>query len=169
MFDMGFTEILLIAVVALLFIGPDKLPDTLRTIARTFGKVKRGFEDAKSTIQTELQVDELRQEALSYKAELEKAKADLSGFKNIAANEVNGIKQEVDSIKDEVNKSFEPKGLNDADDLLDLDKELEEAESEFAKLEKEREEFKNKTQDLAKEAQEHLANSGFKNLKPKDS
>ena len=67
MFDMGFTEILLIAIVALLFIGPDKLPDTLRTIARTFGKIKRSFEDAKSTIQTELQVDELKQEALSYK------------------------------------------------------------------------------------------------------
>jgi len=162
MFDMGFTEILLIAVVALLFIGPDKLPDTLRTIARTFGKIKRGFDDAKSTIQTELQVDELRQEALSYKAELEKAKADLSSFKNVAVKEVNEIKQEV-------NKGFEPKGLNDADDLLDLDKELESAEKEFAKLEKEKEDFKKNTQSLAKEAQEHLANIGFKNLNSKDS
>jgi hypothetical protein len=110
----------------------------------------------------------LRQEALSYKSELEKAKADLSSFKNIAAKEVNEIKQEV-------NRGFEPKGLNDADDLFDLDKELEEAEDEFAKLEKEKQEFKAKTKDLAKEAQEHLASknanadNAFKHLKSKDS
>ena len=169
MFDMGFTEILLIAVVALLFIGPDKLPDTLRTIARTFGKIKRGFDDAKSTIQTELQVDELRAEALSYKAELEKAKSDLSAFKNVAAKEVGDIKQEVNEIKQDISKGFEPKDLNDADELFDFDKEFEEAESEFEKLEREKEEFKAKTKDLAKEAQEHLANSGFKNLQSKES
>jgi len=51
MFGLGFTEILLIAVIALLFIGPDKLPDTMKSIARTLGKVKRAFDDTKSTIE----------------------------------------------------------------------------------------------------------------------
>ncbi len=97
MFDMGFTEIILIAIVALLFIGPDKLPDTLRAIARTLGKLKRAFEDTKSTITNELQIDELKSEALKYKQELEGAKDSLTSFKNIAAKEANEIKSSVES------------------------------------------------------------------------
>jgi len=97
MFDMGFTEIILIAIVALLFIGPDKLPDTLRSIARGLGKLKRAFEDTKQTISNELQIDELKSEALKYKQELEGARDSLSSFKNIAAKEVNEIKSSVES------------------------------------------------------------------------
>ena len=97
MFDMGFTEIILIAIVALLFIGPDKLPDTLRSIARGLGKLKRMFDDTKQTITNELQIDELKSEALKYKQELEGAKDSLTSFKNIAAKEANEIKSSVEN------------------------------------------------------------------------
>jgi len=160
MFDMGFTEILLIAIIALLFIGPDKLPETLRTIARTFGKIKRTFDDAKSTINTELQLDELKQETLKYRAELEKTKSELSGFKNIAATEIT-------EIQHEVTKGFEPKSLNDADDLLDED-DLEE-ENEVDILEEEKANFNNNIEQLAKEAKQHAKKGGFKNLENKDA
>ncbi len=129
MFGLGFTEIILIAIVALLFIGPDKLPDTMRQIARTFGKIKRAFEDTKSTIQQELNIEELRQEALAYRREIEKAKEDLSAFKNVANKEVNEIK------KAAALESFEPKDINDDIDLWD---ELEEAEKEFEELERDK-------------------------------
>jgi len=129
MFGLGFTEILLIAIVALLFIGPDKLPDTMKQIARTFGKVKRAFEDTKSTIENELRVDELRQEALGYRQQIEKAKEDLSAFKNVAQKEADEIKNAA-SIED---KKFKPKDINDDIDLWD---ELEEADKEFESLEK---------------------------------
>ncbi len=153
MFGLGFTEILLIAILALLFIGPDKLPDTMRTIARTLGKIKRALDDTKSTLEQELRVDELRQEVMQYRAELDKAKSDLSAFKNIANKEIESVKKSAQI------ESFQPTDINDEKLFDEL---FEEAEADFEKLEKERAEFKNKTKDLAKEAQNHLINSAKK-------
>ena len=130
MFGLGFTEILLIAVVALLFIGPDKLPDTMKTIARTLGKAKRMFDDTKETIQNELRVDELREEALGYKAQIEKAKSDLSAFKNVANKEL----EEVAKSTRIDNSVYKPTDINDTSDLFD---EFDKADKEFEELEKE--------------------------------
>jgi len=156
MFGLGFTEILLIAIIALLFIGPDKLPDTMKTIARTLGKVKRALDDTKATLEQELKVDDLRAEVLQYRQELEKAKSDLSSFKNIANKEAENIRNEVAKIE----QSYSPTDINDSklfDDLFD------EAEKDFEELEKQKEEFKNKTSTLAKEAKEHLKKLESKN------
>ena len=129
MFGLGFTEILLIAVVALLFIGPDKLPDTMKTIARTLGKAKRMFDDTKETIQNELRIDDLREEALGYKAQIEKAKSDLSAFKNVANKEIEEVAQSA-----RINNSvYKPTDINDNNDLFD---DFEKAEKEFEELEK---------------------------------
>ena len=129
MFGLGFTEILLIAVVALLFIGPDKLPDTMKTIARTLGKAKRMFDDTKDTIQNELRIDDLREEALGYKAEIEKAKKDLSAFKNVANKEIEEVAQ---SARID-NSIYKPTDINDDSHLFD---DFEKAEKEFEELEK---------------------------------
>ena len=129
MFGLGFTEILLIAVIALLFIGPDKLPDTMKTIARTLGKAKRMFDDTKDTIQNELRIDDLREEALGYKAQIEKAKGDLSAFKNVANKEIEEVAQSA-----RINNSiYKPTDINDNSDLFD---DFEKAEKEFEELEK---------------------------------
>ncbi len=130
MFDLGFSEIIFIAIIALLFIGPDKLPETLRNIARGLGKLKRMLSDAKSTITTELQVDELKQELMQYRSELEKTKSDLSAFKNIASKEANEIKQEVNEVRQNIEQTFESKSLNDDYDLL-LDEEFDDDEDDF--------------------------------------
>ncbi len=144
MFGLGFTEILLIAVVALLFIGPDKLPDTMKTIARTLGKAKRMFDDTKETLQNELRIDELREEALGYKAEIEKAKKDLSAFKNVANKEIEEIAEST-----RINNSvYKPSDINDNSDLFD---DFEKAEKEFEKLEKEEPtKITNPTKELSK-------------------
>ncbi len=136
MFDLGFSEIIFIAIIALLFIGPDKLPETLRNIARGLGKLKRMLTDAKSTLTTELQVDQLKEELMHYRSELEKTKSDLSAFKNIAAQEANELKKEVNEVKQNIEQSFEGTNLNDDYDSL-LDDELEKAEKEFEELEQE--------------------------------
>ena len=88
MFGIGFTEILLIAVVAILFLGPDKLPETMVQIAKFIKNVKQTISDAKSTFEEEIRVNELKEEALSYKRELDKATEELRGFKNIDFDEI---------------------------------------------------------------------------------
>ena len=60
MFDIGFTEILVIAVVALLVIGPERLPGVARTLGHLFGRMQRYVNDVKADIQREMELDELK-------------------------------------------------------------------------------------------------------------
>ncbi len=70
MFGMGFTEILVIAIIAILFLGPDKLPDTMVQIAKFFRNTKNTINNMKSSIEEEMNVKSMKEEALAYKKEL---------------------------------------------------------------------------------------------------
>jgi len=70
MFGMGFTEIIIIAVIAILFLGPDKLPDAMVQIAKFFKSTKDTINTMKSTIEEEMNVKSIKDEALAYKKEL---------------------------------------------------------------------------------------------------
>lgn len=60
MFDIGFSEIVVVAVVALVVIGPEKLPKTARTLGVLFGRLQRYVSDVKADINREMELDELR-------------------------------------------------------------------------------------------------------------
>jgi len=70
MFGMGFTEILIIAVIAVLFLGPDKLPSAMIDIAKFFRQMKKTVGSVKDTLEEEMNISEIKQEALAYKKEL---------------------------------------------------------------------------------------------------
>jgi len=78
MFGMGFTEILLIAIVAVIALGPEKLPDTMVQFAKMFKKIKDALSDAKTTFDNELNIAELKDEANKFKATLEETKSSVS-------------------------------------------------------------------------------------------
>ena len=88
MFGIGFTEILLIAIIAILFLGPDKLPEAMVQIAKFFKSVKKTVNDAKSSLEEEMKIADLKEEALSYKQKLDSATSELQGFKNISMDEI---------------------------------------------------------------------------------
>src|SRR5450759_3513331 len=60
MFDVGFSELMVIAVVALVVIGPERLPKTARTLGHLFGRLQRYVNDVKADISREIELDELR-------------------------------------------------------------------------------------------------------------
>ena len=60
MFDVSFTEMLVIGVVALIVIGPERLPKVARTVGLLLGRVQRYVRDVKSDISREMQLDELK-------------------------------------------------------------------------------------------------------------
>jgi sec-independent protein translocase protein TatB len=60
MFDVGFSEIVVIAVVALIVIGPERLPKTARMLGHLFGRLQRYVSDVKADINREMELDELR-------------------------------------------------------------------------------------------------------------
>jgi sec-independent protein translocase protein TatB len=58
MFGLGFGEIVIIAILALLVLGPDRLPDAAKTIGKTLRDLRRATDDIKGQIETELYTDE---------------------------------------------------------------------------------------------------------------
>ena len=91
MFDVGFSELMVIAVVALVVIGPERLPAVARTLGHLFGRLQRYVNDVKADISREIELDELKkfkhqfEEAAqsvesSVRAEVEGAEATLSSI-----------------------------------------------------------------------------------------
>ncbi|MEM9254217.1 MAG: Sec-independent protein translocase protein TatB [Pseudomonadota bacterium] len=62
MFDIGFAELIIIAVVGLLVIGPERLPGTIRTASLWLNRIRRSFNDVKREIQQELHNDSVMQD-----------------------------------------------------------------------------------------------------------
>ncbi len=60
MFDIGFSEILVIAVVALIVIGPERLPKVARTLGHLFGRLQRYVAEVRADIEREMQMEELK-------------------------------------------------------------------------------------------------------------
>ncbi|HKE40115.1 MAG TPA: Sec-independent protein translocase protein TatB [Casimicrobiaceae bacterium] len=60
MFDVAFSEIVVIAVVALIVIGPERLPKVARTLGHMFGRLQRYVAEVKADINREMELDELR-------------------------------------------------------------------------------------------------------------
>jgi len=61
MFDVSFTELVVIALVALVVIGPERLPRVARTAGILLGRMQRYVNDVKADINREIQLDELKQ------------------------------------------------------------------------------------------------------------
>ena len=62
MFDIGFLELLIIAVVGLLVIGPDQLPQTLRSIGLWVGRFKRALQNTRSEFEQQIGADDIRRQ-----------------------------------------------------------------------------------------------------------
>ena len=85
MFGLGFTEILIIAVIAVLFLGPDKLPSAMVDIAKFFRQMKKTVGSVKDSLEEEMNISEIKQEALAYKKELLDAKDGLDKVTSMAS------------------------------------------------------------------------------------
>jgi len=98
MFGMGIGEIFLIAIIAVLFLGPEKLPSTIVDIAKFFRSVKSTVNSARATLEEEMKFSEMKQEALNYKKDLLDASSELKRMTNVTE-----IGSEVQSIKNDLN------------------------------------------------------------------
>lgn len=95
MFDFGFSELMLIAVVALVVIGPERLPAVARTLGHLFGRLQRYVNDVKADISREIELDELKK----FKNQFEEAAQSVeSGIRA----EVTGAEATLNSIAAEV-------------------------------------------------------------------
>lgn len=62
MFDIGFGELLLIAVVALVVLGPERLPGAARTVGALLRRAREGWNSVRNEVEREMQTDEVRRQ-----------------------------------------------------------------------------------------------------------
>lgn len=98
MFNIGSTEVLLVCIVALIVIGPERLPMAVKTAGLWIGRFRRSFYKVKAEIERELNTDEIRRQLHneSVLAEIEEAKSKVTGAAKEAEESVNNIVNSAD-------------------------------------------------------------------------
>ena len=112
MFGIGLPEMIIIAVVALIFIGPDKLPGVLRSIGKGLVELKRATSDVRSTVQEEMQ-------KIEDEIELKEVRESAQDFKN----ELGGVANKVDPLTlSKFNTEDQKEEISDSINESDLDR-----------------------------------------------
>lgn len=124
MFGIGFFEILIILVVAVIFLGPDKLPQAIVDFVKFFRALKRSINEAKDTLDKELEISKLASEVEGIKSQFE------TQVDSITKDIDLGNLQEIKEIKQEIN---ELEGVKDRfqDELGDLGRNVGASDSLF--------------------------------------
>ncbi|MDP2111913.1 MAG: Sec-independent protein translocase protein TatB [Thiobacillus sp.] len=107
MFDFGFLELITIGVVALVVIGPERLPKVARTAGLLYGRMQRYVSSVKSDISNEIQLDEMRRVGQDFKASVESA---VSGVEQQATAVDGYLRDEASSVKKVVAEMAEAEG-----------------------------------------------------------
>jgi sec-independent protein translocase protein TatB len=105
MFDIGFSEIVVIGVVALVVIGPERLPKTARTLGHLFGRLQRYVNDVKADINREMELDELRrlrQEVQGAATELHKS---VTGVASEVESSMRSVEQQLNDTAREASST----------------------------------------------------------------
>ncbi|WJG09099.1 Sec-independent protein translocase protein TatB [Aliiglaciecola sp. LCG003] len=98
MFDIGFLEIIVVGVLALLVLGPDRLPGAMRSVAKTFRSVRNMASGFKQEVEEQLRVHELHENL---------KKAEQQGMKNLSPDlqkSVDELKSAAESVKEPYDK-----------------------------------------------------------------
>ena len=114
MFGIGFTELLLISIIAILFLGPDKLPSAMIEIAKFIKSVKKTVGEAKSSLEEEMKIADLKEEALSYKKQLDDATSELKNFKNIDFDDFDDVTYDDEISKKSAKALAKPSKIDDS-------------------------------------------------------
>ena len=116
MFDFGFAEMLIIGIVALLVIGPERLPDVARKVGSWVARVRRFVTNVRSDVEREFRTDELQRMLKQQQDELQSLKdvvnetrqdAGVDEIKESVEQSVNEIKQNLDQLDADDSSSSE--------------------------------------------------------------
>lgn len=102
MFDVAFSELVVIAIVALIVIGPEKLPKVARTLGALVGRMQRYVASVKADIEREMQFEdlqklqqEIRQSANQVQSEVNRVQSDIHSEVNEVENSISGAQTQV--------------------------------------------------------------------------
>ena len=107
MFGFNIFELMVVLVVAIIFLGPDKLPKLIVDAVKFFKMIKKSINEAKETLDKELQISELKKEALEYKSQFEQSTQNFT--KEIQLQDINAMSVN-EMFKDYKDSSSESRG-----------------------------------------------------------
>jgi sec-independent protein translocase protein TatB len=125
MFDIGFTELIVIGVVALIVIGPERLPKVARTAGHLYGRMQRYVSSVKSDISHEIQLDEMRRIGQTFKESVEST---VSGVEQQATVVDAYLREEASNV----NKVVTAMAATEGDELSVTPPAMKQAETEHA-------------------------------------
>ena len=104
MFDVAFSELVVIAIIALIVIGPEKLPKVARTLGLLLGRMQRYINTVKTDISRELQFEELQQLQREMRQGTRSLQGELDQVRNQAEDEARNIEQSIGGALGEARK-----------------------------------------------------------------
>jgi sec-independent protein translocase protein TatB len=104
MFDVGLSEMLVIGIVALVVIGPEKLPKVARTLGHLFGRLQRYVSQVKSDINREMEAADLGKVKTEFESAARSFQADMESSKA-------GVEREMRSAQDSIERELAQKAL----------------------------------------------------------
>ncbi len=121
MFGMGFFEILVVLIVAIIFLGPEKFPQAVVDVVKFFRAVKKTLNDAKDTLDKEINIEEIKKETLEYQKFFENKVESLKGVKIeeledakvTAENEIKSIQDLMQDYQRSLETNTTPNHLNE--------------------------------------------------------
>ncbi len=121
MFGMGFFEILVVLVVAIIFLGPEKFPQAVVDVVKFFRAVKKTLNDAKDTLDKEINIEEIKKETLEYQKLFENKVESLKGVKIeeledakiTAENEIKSIQDLMQDYQQSLENNAPPNHFNE--------------------------------------------------------
>lgn len=96
MFDIAFPELVLVCAIALVVLGPERLPTAIRTLGLWFGRLRRSYYSVKTEIENEVGMDDIRRQLHDeqIKEEISRLEQDVSEVKT----EMDGVAESIDPI-----------------------------------------------------------------------
>ena len=107
MFDISFSELMVIGVIALVVIGPERLPRVARTVGHLLGRAQRYVNDVKTDIKREIELDELRK----FKEQMQDAAQDVQTSLHDAGA---ALKAPADALRSELDALNAPAAAADS-------------------------------------------------------
>jgi len=117
MFGLGFTELLVLAIIGLIVIGPKQLPDLMKTLARFVRELSKAREEWMNTVRQDDQIRDIHESVNEVKQSLSQP---IESIKSKLKNEfdLRGMKKDLGQVVDEISEhaekeaSTEPSGIN---------------------------------------------------------
>ena len=107
MFDIGFGELMMIAVIALVVLGPERLPKAARTLGTLLRRVREGWENVRAEVEREMEAEELKQKLKEAQDFMRQSGREIE---DSVREGTDNLRRTAESIHEQLNEHDPPKG-----------------------------------------------------------